>query len=146
MRPKKKKMWKRREVVVGIEEGGPSKVGLVEEGRRSGGAAGAWPSDLSSLHGGTDLLLTVVFSLPFLRNFIFSEELNLQRAHPSGVDTQAPILFSSLAFNYKKSKKQQRHHHQQRKRKERWREGDHFFFHNRAEITPKILYTTLHSL
>ena len=92
---------KRREVV-GIKNGGPSKKGLVKEGRQSGGVAEAWPSDLSSLHGGTDLLLTVVFSLPFLRNFIFSEELNLQRTHPSGVDTQAPILFSSLAFNYKK--------------------------------------------
>ena len=80
-------------------------MGLVKEGRQSGGAAEAWPSDLSSLHGGTDLLLTVVFSLPFLRNFIFSEELNLQRTHPSGVDTQAPILFSSLAFNYKKNQK-----------------------------------------
>jgi len=87
-------------------EEGPWKVGLVKEGRwGGGGAAEAGPSELSSdniLDGGTDLLLKAVPLLPFLRVFIFFEDFNLPPTHPSGVDTHAPIFFSSLAFKDQK--------------------------------------------
>lgn len=87
-------------------EEGPWKVGLVKEGRWwGGGAAEAGPSDLSSdniLDGGTDLLLKAVPLLPFLRIFIFFEDFNLPPTHPSGVDTHAPIFFSSLSFKDQK--------------------------------------------